>query len=81
VPGLIDELVPSRTAMVDEIVEDLKMRLESEDFRQVQVHGLGVAGRDQGGALALLWADRAAPARSDKRLVRRGRTLRTGGEP
>ena len=30
------------------------------DFRQVQVHGLGVAGwQDQGGALALVWADRA----------------------
>ena len=30
------------------------------DLREVQVHGLGVAGRqDQGRALALVWADRA----------------------
>src|SRR5438132_10305542 len=29
------------------------------DFREVEVHGVGVAGRqDQGRALALVWADR-----------------------
>ena len=42
------------------------------DFRQVQVHGLGVAGRqDQGGALALVWADRAEDVGGSGALVTR----------
>jgi len=42
------------------------------DFRQVQVHGLGVAGRqDQGGALALVWADRAEDVGGSGTLVTR----------
>src|SRR4029450_1227115 len=42
------------------------------DFRQVQVHGLGVAGRqDQGGALALVWADRAEVVGGSGALVTR----------
>jgi hypothetical protein len=115
-PGLIDELVPCLTAVVDEIVvrfedavgepvladelPDIFHRVEFGAFRrqrdegdvrwhdesrrhvpsglidqehgvstrrdglgdldEMQVHRLGIAGRqDQGGALALLWADRA----------------------
>src|SRR6478752_9357729 len=42
------------------------------DFRQVQVHGLGVAGRqDQGSALALVWADRAEDVGGSGALVTR----------
>ena len=127
-PGLIDELVPSCTAMVDEIIvgfedavgepivaeelPDVFDRVELGafrrqrnygdvcrhhktgrqvpaglidqedgvgfgrdsfgDFRQVQVHGLGVAGRqDQGGALALVWADRAEDVGGSGALVTR----------
>ena len=51
------------------------------DFRQVQVHGLGVAGRqDQGGALALVWADRAEDVGGSGPLVaRRARASATLG--
>ena len=42
------------------------------DLREVQVHGLGVAGRqDQGGALALVWADRAEDVGGGGTLVTR----------
>jgi hypothetical protein len=42
------------------------------DFRQVQVHGLGVAGQqDQGGAPALVWADRAEDVGGSGALVAR----------
>ena len=42
------------------------------DFRQVQVHGLGVAGRqNQGGALALVWANRAEDVGGSGALVTR----------
>ena len=48
------------------------------DFRQVQVHGLGVAGRqDQAGALALVWADRAEDVGGSGALV----TLALGRVP
>ena len=127
-PGLIDELVPSCTAMVDELIvgfedavgepivaEELpdvfdrvelgafrRQRNDGDvcrhdktgrqvptglidqedgvgvgrdsfgDFRQVQVHGLGVAGRqDQGGALALMWADRGEDVGGSGALVTR----------
>jgi len=141
-PWLIDELVPGRTAMVDEIVvgfEDAigepivaqelpdvfdrvelgafrRQRNDGDvcrhdktgrqvpaglidqedgvgfrrdsfgDFRQVQVHGLGVAGgQDQGGGLAVVWADGAEDVGGSGALVTRcawaGAALRpaTGG--